>query len=44
MKETVTWLRELWGPMRFDIEDEIAEGDKVVISDRPCSSGCSTDR
>jgi predicted ester cyclase len=30
LKETVTWLRELWGPMRFEIEDEICEGDKVV--------------
>jgi predicted ester cyclase len=30
LKETVAWLRELWGPMRFEIEDEIAEGDKVV--------------
>jgi predicted ester cyclase len=31
LKETVEWLRGLWGPMRFEIEDEIAEGDKVVI-------------
>lgn len=30
LKQTVTWLRGLWGPMRADIEDEIAEGDKVV--------------
>lgn len=30
LKETVTWLRELWGPMRAEIEDEIAEDDKVV--------------
>jgi predicted ester cyclase len=30
LKETVAWLRELWGPMRFEIEDEIAEGDKVA--------------
>lgn len=30
LKETVSWLRSLWGPMRFDIEDEICEGDKVV--------------
>jgi predicted ester cyclase len=30
LKETVSWLRSLWGPMRFEIEDEIAEGDKVV--------------
>ena len=28
--ETVSWLRELWGPMHFEIEDQIAEGDKVV--------------
>jgi predicted ester cyclase len=30
LKETVAWLRELWGPMRAEIEDEIAEDDKVV--------------
>jgi predicted ester cyclase len=30
LKETVTWLRGLWGPMRAEIEDEICEGDKVV--------------
>jgi predicted ester cyclase len=30
LKETVEWLRGLWGPMHFQIEDEIAEGDKVV--------------
>lgn len=30
LKDTVTWLRGLWSPMRFEIEDEIAEGDKVV--------------
>jgi predicted ester cyclase len=30
LKETIEWLRGLWGPMRFEIEDEIAEGDKVV--------------
>jgi predicted ester cyclase len=30
LKETVAWLRSLWGPMRFTIEDEICEGDKVV--------------
>ena len=30
LKETIGWLRSLWGPMRFEIEDEIAEGDKVV--------------
>jgi predicted ester cyclase len=30
LKETVGWLRGLWGPMRFDIEDEICERDKVV--------------
>ena len=29
LKETVTWLRGLWGPMQFDIEDEIAEGDRL---------------
>ena len=30
LKETVSWLRGLWGPMRFDIEDEVCQGDKVV--------------
>jgi predicted ester cyclase len=30
LKETVTWLRGLWGPMRAEIEDEICEDDKVV--------------
>jgi predicted ester cyclase len=30
LKETVGWLRGLWGPMRFEIEDEIWQGDKVV--------------
>jgi predicted ester cyclase len=30
LKETVSWLRSLWGPMRFEIEDEICEDDKVV--------------
>ena len=30
LKETITWLRSLWGPMRFTIEDEICEGDKVA--------------
>jgi predicted ester cyclase len=30
LKETIEWLRGLWGPMRFEVEDEIAEGDKVV--------------
>jgi predicted ester cyclase len=30
LKETVSWLRGLWGPMRAEIEDEICEGDKVV--------------
>jgi predicted ester cyclase len=30
LKETITWLHGLWGPMRAEIEDEIAEGDKVV--------------
>ena len=31
LKETVTWLRGLWGPMRAEIEDEICEDDKVVV-------------
>lgn len=30
LKETITWLRGLWGPMRADIEDTICEDDKVV--------------
>ena len=30
LEQTVTWLRGLWGDMVFDIEDHIAEGDKVV--------------
>jgi predicted ester cyclase len=30
LKETVTWLRGLWGPMHAQIEDEICEGDNVV--------------
>jgi predicted ester cyclase len=30
LKETVSWLRGLWGPMRAEIEDEIAEDDKVA--------------
>jgi predicted ester cyclase len=30
LKQTVTWLRGLWGDMRSDIQDEICEGDKVV--------------
>jgi predicted ester cyclase len=30
LKETVSWLRGLWGPMHAEIEDEICEGDKVV--------------
>jgi len=30
LKATVAWLRELWGPMRFEVEDEICEGEKVV--------------
>jgi len=30
LKETVSWLRDLWGPMRAQIEDEICDHDKVV--------------
>jgi predicted ester cyclase len=30
LKETVSWLRGLWGPMRAEIEDMICEGDKVA--------------
>jgi predicted ester cyclase len=31
LKETVGWLRSLWGPMRAEIEDEISHDDKVVV-------------
>jgi predicted ester cyclase len=31
LKETVEWLQSLWGPMRAEIHDEIAEGEKVVL-------------
>jgi predicted ester cyclase len=30
LKETVGWLRGLWGPMHAEVEDEICEGDKIV--------------
>jgi predicted ester cyclase len=30
LKETVSWLRGIWGPMRAEIEDEICDEDKVV--------------
>jgi predicted ester cyclase len=30
LKQTISWLRSLWGSMRAEIEDEICEGDKVV--------------
>jgi predicted ester cyclase len=30
LKETVSWLRRLWGPMHADIEDVICEGDRVA--------------
>ena len=30
LKETITWLRGLWGPMRYEIHDEICESDKVA--------------
>jgi predicted ester cyclase len=30
LKVTVRWLRGLWGPMHAEIEDVIAEDDKVV--------------
>jgi predicted ester cyclase len=30
LKQTINWLRGLWGPMRAEIEDEICEADKVV--------------
>jgi predicted ester cyclase len=30
LEVTVTWLRGLWGPMRSEVDDVIAEDDKVV--------------
>jgi len=30
LKETLTWLRGIWGPMRFEVSDLVCEGDKVV--------------
>ena len=30
LKETIEWLRGLWGPMRAEIHDEICADDKVV--------------
>jgi predicted ester cyclase len=30
LKQTISWLRGLWGPMRAEIQDEISEHDKVV--------------
>ena len=30
LKQTISWLRGLWGPMRAQIEDEITDADKVV--------------
>jgi predicted ester cyclase len=30
LKETIGWLRDLWGPMHFEIADEISDRDKVV--------------
>jgi hypothetical protein len=30
LKETVSWLRGRWGPIRAEIEDEIAEDDRVA--------------
>ena len=30
LKETISWLHGLWGPMHGQIEDEIAERDRVV--------------
>lgn len=30
LKQTIGWLRGLWGPMRAEVQDEIADGDKVV--------------
>ena len=30
LKQTISWLRGLWGPMRAEIQDEIFQDDKVV--------------
>jgi predicted ester cyclase len=30
LRETISWLHGVWGPMRADVEDMICEGDKVV--------------
>jgi predicted ester cyclase len=30
LRETVEWLRDLWGPMRAEVQDWICEDDKVV--------------
>jgi predicted ester cyclase len=30
LKQTISWLRGLWGSMRAEIQDDICEGDKVV--------------
>ena len=30
LRETVEWLRGLWGPMRAEVQDWICEDDKVV--------------
>ncbi|MFL5871772.1 MAG: ester cyclase [Solirubrobacterales bacterium] len=30
LKETVAWLRGLWGPMQFEVADLISHDDKVV--------------
>jgi predicted ester cyclase len=38
LKETISWLRGLWGPMRAEVEDVICEGDKVVA--RVTMHGC----
>jgi hypothetical protein len=38
LKEAVAWLRGLWGPMRFDLLDEICEGDNALHAPRRPSS------
>jgi SnoaL-like polyketide cyclase len=39
LKETVGWLRSLWGPMRFDVEDEIGERQCGTTSGKRSSWG-----
>jgi predicted ester cyclase len=31
MRQTVTWLRETFSELRFDVRDAIADGDRVAL-------------